>query len=65
MVHSVDDFKIAKRLNDQRPLDLPPLNICLQLNIIIVKQQNQVLQFQISIHFINRAFPYHKLNCVD
>ncbi|KEQ18271.1 YggS family pyridoxal phosphate-dependent enzyme [Endozoicomonas numazuensis] len=32
-VHSVDRLKIAKRLNDQRPDDLPPLNICLQVNI--------------------------------
>ena len=32
-VHSVDRLKIAKRLNDQRPADLPPLNICLQVNI--------------------------------
>ena len=32
-VHSVDRMKIAHRLNDQRPDDLPPLNICLQVNI--------------------------------
>ncbi len=32
-VHSVDRVKIAKRLNDQRPAHLPPLNICLQVNI--------------------------------
>lgn len=32
-VHSVERFKIAKRLNDQRPSHLPPLNICLQVNI--------------------------------
>ena len=32
-VHSVDRLKIAQRLNDQRPDDLPPLNICLQVNI--------------------------------
>jgi pyridoxal phosphate enzyme (YggS family) len=32
-VHSVDSFKIAKRLSDQRPSALPPLNICLQVNI--------------------------------
>jgi pyridoxal phosphate enzyme (YggS family) len=32
-VHSVDSFKNAKRLNDQRPAHLPPLNICLQVNI--------------------------------
>ena len=32
-VHSVDSFKIAKRLSEQRPSALPPLNICLQVNI--------------------------------
>jgi pyridoxal phosphate enzyme (YggS family) len=32
-VHSVDRLKIAKRLSDQRPTDMPPLNICLQVNI--------------------------------
>jgi hypothetical protein len=32
-VHSVDRFKIAQRLSDQRPDNLPPLNICLQINI--------------------------------
>ncbi|MDY7573744.1 YggS family pyridoxal phosphate-dependent enzyme [Actimicrobium sp. CCI2.3] len=32
-VHSVEREKIARRLSDQRPADLPPLNICLQVNI--------------------------------
>lgn len=32
-VHSVDREKIAQRLSDQRPEHLPPLNICLQVNI--------------------------------
>lgn len=32
-VHSVDRFKIAQRLSDQRPASLAPLNICLQVNI--------------------------------
>jgi len=32
-VHSVDRLKIAQRLSEQRPDDLPPLNICLQVNI--------------------------------
>lgn len=32
-VHSVDRLKIAQRLSAQRPLSLPPLNICLQVNI--------------------------------
>lgn len=32
-VHSVDREKIARRLNEQRPETLPPLNVCLQVNI--------------------------------
>ncbi|MGF6769179.1 pyridoxal phosphate enzyme (YggS family) [Paraburkholderia sp. GAS199] len=32
-VHSVDRLKIAQRLCEQRPENLPPLNICLQVNI--------------------------------
>lgn len=32
-VHSVDRLKIAQRLSEQRPPELPPLNICVQVNI--------------------------------
>jgi pyridoxal phosphate enzyme (YggS family) len=32
-VHSVDRLKIAQRLNDQRPSELPPLNVLLEVNI--------------------------------
>ncbi len=32
-VHSVDRLKIAQRLSDQRPEHLPPLNVCIQVNI--------------------------------
>jgi len=32
-VHSVDRLKIAQRLSEQRPPQLPPLDICLQVNI--------------------------------
>jgi pyridoxal phosphate enzyme (YggS family) len=32
-VHSVDREKIAQRLSEQRPVGMPPLNICLQVNI--------------------------------
>ena len=32
-VHSVDRLKIARRLSEQRPENLPPLNMCLQVNI--------------------------------
>ena len=32
-VHSVDRLKIAQRLSEQRPAHLPPLNLCLQVNV--------------------------------
>ena len=32
-VHSIDRLKIARRLNEQRPAHMPPLNICLQVNV--------------------------------
>jgi len=32
-VHSVDSIKIANRLSRQRPSHLPPLKVCLQVNI--------------------------------
>ena len=31
-VHSVDRIKIAQRLNAARPANMPPLNICIQIN---------------------------------
>ena len=32
-VHSIDRLKVAKRLSEQRPTALPPLQVCLQVNI--------------------------------
>jgi len=32
-VHGVERGKIAQRLNDARPAHLPPLNVCLQVNV--------------------------------
>ncbi|MEZ0121516.1 MAG: YggS family pyridoxal phosphate-dependent enzyme [Candidatus Reddybacter sp.] len=32
-VHSIERIKIAHRLNQQRPEHLPPLNVCIQVNI--------------------------------
>ena len=34
-VHSVDRLKIAQRLSEQRPAELPPLNICIQVLSLI------------------------------
>ena len=32
-VHTVDRLKMAQRLAEQRPANLPPLNLCLQVNV--------------------------------
>lgn len=32
-VHSVDRLKIAQRLSEQRPANMAPLNICIQVNV--------------------------------
>jgi pyridoxal phosphate enzyme (YggS family) len=32
-VHTVDRDKIARRLNEQRPERLPPLNVCVEVNV--------------------------------
>jgi pyridoxal phosphate enzyme (YggS family) len=32
-LHSLDRLKIAQRLHEQRPAGLPPLNVCVQINI--------------------------------
>ena len=32
-VHSVDRLKIAERLSEQRPETMPPLQVCLQVNV--------------------------------
>ena len=31
--HCIDRLKIARRLSDQRPPTLPPLNVCIQVNL--------------------------------
>lgn len=32
-VHSIDRLKIAQRLSEQRPVHLPPLQVCVQVNV--------------------------------
>jgi len=32
-VQSIDRLKVAQRLNDQRPAEMPKLNVCIQVNI--------------------------------
>ncbi len=53
-VHSIDRLKLAKRLSEQRPPELAPLNICLQVNISEEQsksglQPNDVLQLALQV----------------
>ena len=41
-VHSVDREKIAQRLDEQRPPHLPPLQVCLQVNVSGEKSKSGV-----------------------
>ena len=42
-VQTVDRAKIARRLSDQRPVELPPLNVCVQVNIDREPQKHGVM----------------------
>jgi len=47
-VHSVDRLRIAERLHQQRSSELPPLNICIQVNIGEEPQKAGVTLAQLS-----------------
>ncbi len=54
-VQSIDRLKIAKRLNDQRPKDLPRLKVLLQVNI-----DNEVTKSGVSIDEIDEIITQFK-----
>lgn len=41
--HSVDRFKIASRLSEQRPSKLEPLNVCIQVNISMEETKSGII----------------------
>jgi pyridoxal phosphate enzyme (YggS family) len=47
-VHSIGSLKQARRLNEQRPDNLPPLNICLQVNIDQQPSKSGVLPNEVA-----------------
>lgn len=61
-VHSIDRLKIAQRLNDARPAHLPPLQVCVQLNI-----SNEETKGGVALHEVEqlaqaiKAMPQLKL----
>lgn len=48
-VHSVDRLKIAERLSAQRPVHLPPLQLCLQVNISNEHSKSGVSPDEVSL----------------
>jgi len=59
-VHTVDKLKIAARLNDMRPDTLPPVNVCIQVNISEEPTKSgvaieKVLDLADSIHSLRRV----------
>jgi len=47
-VHSVDRLKVAQRLSEQRPSHMPPLNICLQVNVSGEESKSGVAPHEVS-----------------
>lgn len=45
-VHTVDRLKIAQRLSEQRPADLAPLQVCIQVNVDGGATKSGVLPFE-------------------
>jgi PLP dependent protein len=47
-VHSMDRLKIAERLSEQRPAHLPPLQVCLQVNISMEASKSGVVPDEVG-----------------
>ena len=47
-VHSIDRLKIAERLSEQRPAGLPPLQVCLQVNVSGETSKSGVAPHQVA-----------------
>ena len=52
-VQSIDRMKIATRLNEQRPMHLPPLNICVQVNISLESSKSGIVKQAVE-DFVNQ-----------
>ena len=59
-VHTVDRVKIAKRLDDMRPADKPPLNICIQINISGENSKSGIILDEVE-DFISELAPLSNL----
>ncbi len=59
-IHSVDRMKIAQRLNDQRPEDAAPLNICIEVNISAERSKGGIAPDEVP-GFIDMLNDYPRL----
>jgi len=61
-VQSIDRLKIAMRLSEQRPKHLPPLNVCVQVNISMESSKSGISQ-QALFEFVEQLIklPHLKL----
>jgi len=61
-VQSVDSLTIAKRLNEQRPIHLGPLNICIEVNSSDEPSKSGIPLHEVASFIANcRAFPHLKI----
>ena len=61
-VHTLDRLKIASRLSEQRPPEMPPLNVCIQVNIDRDPNKSGVLEKEVrelALEIVN--LPHLKL----
>ncbi len=47
-VHCIDRLKIAQRLNDQRPDSMPPINVCIQVNVDLESSKSGIALEQVT-----------------
>ena len=59
-VHTVDRIKIARRLNEARPADKSPLNICIQINISNEPSKSGIAIKELT-DFINELAHFERL----
>lgn len=62
-VHSVDNIIIVKRLNDQRPSNLPPLNICIEVNLGHEESKSGVRTIEEIINIANFCKTLPNIHC--
>ncbi len=60
-LHSLDRLKVAEKLNHQRPENLPPLNVCIEVNISRQSSKSGILIDELP-HFISDVSAFERLH---